>query len=64
MHYGKIRSEANPAGFPEWDGEINRLHYLYCLLSLCISHLLPESCVQLNLCVVSMQATNLLHFLL
>lgn len=46
-HVEKIGTEANPgkswftfysrAEFPKWDGEINYLNYLYCLISLCIS---------------------------
>lgn len=47
LHGEEIGTEANPgknwltthsrARLPEWDGEISHLHYLYCLISLCIS---------------------------
>lgn len=42
-------------GLPEWGSEINHLHYLYCLISLCISFIYFLNPVYSWICVSSIQ---------
>lgn len=60
-HYEKIGSEVKPgkswftscsrAGLSEWHGEISHLHYLYCLISPCISFIYFLNPVDSWICV-------------